>query len=98
MAIFLILLSYTKPLDEVDRWLDDHKAWVKQGFDDGVFVLSGGQRPRVGGAIIAVGDTREQVETRAAQDPFIDRGVATAQVIEVRPSTVDERVSLLRDG
>ncbi|CAH1666326.1 YciI family protein [Chelatococcus asaccharovorans] len=96
--MFLILLSYTKPLDEVDLWLDDHKAWVKQGFDDGVFVLAGGQSPRVGGVVIAIGETREQVESRAARDPFVHKGVAAAQVIEVRPSTLDARLKFLHAG
>lgn len=96
--MFLILLSYTKPLDEVDRWLDDHKAWVKQGFDDGVFILAGGQLPRVGGVVVAIGETREQIEGRAAQDPFVRHGVAAAQVIEVRPSTLDARIEFLRAG
>ena len=53
--MFIILLTYTKPLDQVDRHLADHKAWVKQGFEDGIFILSGGQRPRTGGALLALG-------------------------------------------
>jgi uncharacterized protein YciI len=94
--MFIVLLTYTKPLEEVDRFLADHKAWLKHGFDDGVFVLSGGQRPRVGGALIAVGADREALQARVAQDPFVVRGVATAQIIEVVPSAVDERLNLLR--
>lgn len=94
--MFIILLSYTKPLEEVDRFLDPHKVWVAQGFADGVFVLSGGQKPRTGGCILALGDDREAIEARAAQDPFVLRGVATAQVIEVKPGRMDERIGLLR--
>lgn len=40
-------------------------------------------------------DDRETIEARAAQDPFVLRGVATAQVIEVRPGRVDKRIGLL---
>lgn len=94
--MFLILLTYTKPLEDVDKHLTDHKAWVKRGFDDGVFVLSGGQRPRLGGALIAIGADRAAIQQRVDQDPFIVSGVATAVIIEVVPSTVDERLSLLR--
>jgi uncharacterized protein YciI len=74
----------------------DHKAWVKNGFDDGVFVLSGGQRPRVGGAIVALDKDRAAIEARVGRDPFVLSCAATAQIIEVVPSTVDDRVSLLR--
>lgn len=52
--MFIILLSYTRSLEEVDRFLEPHKAWVAQGFADGVFVLSGGQKPRTGGCILAL--------------------------------------------
>jgi uncharacterized protein YciI len=96
--MFILLLTYTKPLDDVDRWLDEHRAWVKQGFDDGVFVLAGGQRPRVGGAILAIGESKADLEDRAAQDPFVRHGVATTQVIEVRPTAVDGRIGLLGDS
>jgi uncharacterized protein YciI len=94
--MFIILLSYTKPLEEVDRFLEPHKAWVAKGFADGVFVLSGGQKPRTGGCILALGDAREAIEAKVAQDPFVLHGVATAQVIGVRPGRVDERIGLLR--
>lgn len=94
--MFIIILTYTKPLEEVDRHLADHKDWVKQGFDDGVFVLSGGQRPRVGGALIAIGGDRKAIDDRVQSDPFVRNGVASAQVLEVVPSTLDDRVSLLR--
>jgi uncharacterized protein YciI len=94
--VFIILLTYTKPLDEVDRHLAGHKAWVKQGFEDGVFILSGGQRPRTGGALLALGDDRSAIQTRADCDPFVLAGVATAEVIEVVPSTLDDRLNSLK--
>lgn len=90
--MFIILLTYTKPLDQVEQHLSDHKAWVKQGFDDGIFILSGGQRPRTGGALLALGDDRATLQARADLDPFVLAGVATAQVIEFIPSTLDERL------
>lgn len=93
--MFIILLTYTKPIDEVDLWIEPHKRWVAEGFDDGVFVLSGGQNPRAGGCILAIGDDRERIAARAAQDPFVLHGVAAVQVIEVRPGRLDERLALL---
>jgi uncharacterized protein YciI len=94
--MFIILLTYTKPLDEVDRHLAGHRAWVKQGFEEGVFILSGGQRPRTGGALLALGDDRSDIQARVNHDPFVLAGVATADVIEVVPSTLDDRLDWLR--
>ena len=94
--MFIILLTYTKQLDEVDRHLDAHKAWVKQGFEEGAFILSGGQRPRTGGALLALGDNRSAIQSRIVRDPFILAGVATAMVIEVVPPTLDDRLDWLK--
>lgn len=96
--MFVILLTYLRPVEEVDRFLDAHKSWVRQGFNDGVFLLSGGQRPRVGGVLLAHGVMRETLESRVSSDPFVVEGVASATVIEGVPSTVDPRLSFLKSA
>lgn len=93
---FLNTNRLCKPLEEVDRHLADHQAWVKQGFDDGVFVLSGGQRPRTGGALIAIGDDVGKIQARVDRDPFVVSGVAAAQLVEVIPFTVDARLAWMK--
>lgn len=94
--MFIIILTFSKPVEEVDRHLAAHKAWIKQGFDDGVFVLAGGRRPRTGGALLAIGDDRASIEARIELDPFVQNGVVTTQILQVVPTTVDERIGLLR--
>ena len=42
--------------------------------------------PRDGGIILAVGQSREEIESIAAQDPFVTNGLAEARVIEFRAS------------
>ena len=56
--MFVILLTYIKPLDEVDALMRKHMAWLNSHYDDGTFVVSGRQIPRTGGVIIANGDDR----------------------------------------
>ncbi len=94
--MFVILLTYLRPVEEVDRFLEAHKSWVRQGFEDGVFLLSGGQRPRVGGVLLAHGVEREALASRVSSDPFVVEGVASAMVIEVVPSTVDPQLAFLK--
>lgn len=96
--VFVIKLTYVKPVDEVDRFLSDHKAWVKKGFDEGVFLLSGGLRPRTGGLLLALGNDRGAIETRVSQDPFIVNSVASACIMEVMPSSLDERLGFVRSS
>jgi uncharacterized protein YciI len=82
--MFLLRLTYTKPLAEVDAHMRAHMAWLKRGYRDGHFVISGRQIPRAGGVIFARGDDRAAAEALAASDPFVAGGVATVEVIEFR--------------
>ena len=84
--MFVLLLTYTKPLDEVDALMRKHMAWLNEQYAAGRFVVSGRQIPRTGGVILARGDDREEIEALAASDPFVAGGVATCEVIQFRPS------------
>lgn len=84
--MFVLLLTYTRPLDEVDALMRDHVAWLNEHYDAGRFVVSGRQVPRTGGVILARGDDREEIERVAASDPFVSGGVATCEVIQFRAS------------
>jgi uncharacterized protein YciI len=83
--VCVITLAYTASLDEVDRHMPAHVAWLEKGFDEGVFLLAGRQVPRVGGVILCRGH-RDEVEAVAATDPFVTEGVASVTVTEVATS------------
>jgi uncharacterized protein YciI len=84
--VFVLLLTYTKPLAEVDALMRRHMAWLDAQYDAGRFIVSGRQIPRSGGVIVARGEDREEIETLAASDPFVSGGVATCEVIQFRAS------------
>src|SRR6478736_3531388 len=74
--MFVLLLTYTKPLAEVDTLMRRHMAWLDAQYEAGRFVVSGRRIPRTGGVIVARGDDREEIEALAASDPFVKGGVA----------------------
>lgn len=76
--------------------MDAHNAWIRQGFDDGVFLLVGGLAPGAGGAVVAHNTSREAFEARVQADPFVAEGVVTAQIIEIAPGRTDERLAFLK--
>ena len=78
---FILLLTYTKPLPEVDALISDHMAWLNEHYETGRFLVSGRRIPRTGGVIIARGVDRDEIEDLATSDPFVSRGVATVEVI-----------------
>jgi uncharacterized protein YciI len=86
MAMFLILLTYVRPLDEIDRLVDDHNAYLERNYDAGRFIVSGRREPRIGGVIIAHAESVREINATVAEDPFVREGVAEHEVIEFVPS------------
>jgi len=84
--VFVLLLTYVKPLPEVDALMREHVAWLKEHYAAGRFVVSGRRIPRTGGVILARGDDRAEIEALAATDPFVRGGVATCEIVQFRPS------------
>ena len=73
--MFILSLTYTAPLNEVDKHIAPHMAWVTMGYDEGLFLASGRKEPRTGGVILAIG-ARAELEALVATDPFVTAGVA----------------------
>ena len=42
--------------------MQEHHAWIKHGFDQGIFLLTGSIQPNLGGVIIAVGVSKQVLE------------------------------------
>jgi uncharacterized protein YciI len=84
--MFVLLLTYIKPLPEVDALMRTHMAWLNEQYANGRFIVSGRRIPRTGGVILARGDDLAEIEALAATDPFVTGGVATCEVIEFRAS------------
>ena len=80
--MFILSLTYVQPQEESDRLMELHMAWVKQGYDSGMFHASGRKVPRTGGVILAKGD-RSDIEAFVAADPFSLHGVADYEITEV---------------
>ena len=84
--LFIIELNYKASLDEIDRNMPAHMAFLKKYYDAGKFLVSGRKVPRDGGVIIAVGKSRSEIEAIAREDPFCSRGLSDFRVIEFRAS------------
>jgi uncharacterized protein YciI len=84
--MFVVLLTYVRPLAEVDALMREHVAWLNEHYDAGRFVVSGRQVPRTGGVILARGDDRDEIERIVASDPFVTGAVATSEIIQFRAS------------
>jgi len=84
--MFVIELIYKADLAEIDAHMKAHVAFLKKHYDAGTFLVSGRKVPRDGGIIVALGDSREQIEALMREDPFCANGLADVRVIEFRAS------------
>jgi len=84
--MFVIELTYKVPLAEIDAAMKPHMAFLRKHYKSGAFLVSGRKIPRDGGIILAVGESREQIEAIMRDDPFCARGLADVRVIEFRVS------------
>jgi uncharacterized protein YciI len=84
--MFVIELTYKTELSEIDAHMRAHMAFLNKHYAAGTFVLSGRKIPREGGIILAVGESREQIEALVKEDPFHRHGLADFRVIEFRAS------------
>ena len=84
--MFVIELIYKVALDQIDAHMPAHMTFLKKYYASGHFLVSGRKIPRDGGIIIAVGDSREQIEAIVREDPFVLHNQAEFRVIEFRAS------------
>ncbi|MCH7342550.1 YciI family protein [Pelomonas sp. CA6] len=84
--MFIVLLHYLQPLTVVEQHLAEHRAFLDRHYAAGHFVASGPQVPRIGGAILARGLSRRELDAVLAEDPFHREKVAQYQVIEFEPN------------
>ena len=96
--MFMILLRFAANKDQTEQFFEAHKAWIKKGFEDGVFLLAGGIQPGVGGAIAAHNTTRKELGERIDKDPFVANNVVSAEILEITPSMTDQRLDFLKSG
>src|SRR3954470_18201952 len=86
MLMFVIELTYKVDLDQIDKHMTAHVKFLKKYYASGNFLVSGRKIPREGGIILAVADSREQIETLIKEDPFCKLGLADVRIIEFRAS------------
>jgi uncharacterized protein YciI len=91
----IILLKFSVNKSDAGKFMEGHKAWVKRGFDDGVFLLAGSLEPELGGGILAYNTSSAELQRRVSDDPFVVEDVVKAEIFELDPGKADERLHFL---
>ena len=93
--MFVVLLKFAGNKGKAGQFMEPHKAWLQRGFDDGIFLLAGSLQPSLGGAIMAHNSSMPDLQERVNADPFVVEGVVSAEILEISPSSVDDRLKCL---
>lgn len=93
--MFVITLRFADKT-RAPQFMDGHNAWIRRGFDDGVFLLVGSLEPKAGSAILAHNASAEKIEARVKDDPFVAQGIVSAEILAIAPGRTDERLVFLK--
>jgi uncharacterized protein YciI len=93
--MFVVLLKFSGNKDRAGQFMDGHKEWLKRGFDEGVFLLAGSLQPNSGGGILAHNTSLPELQSRVKADPFVEKDVVNAEILEIAPSRADERLKFI---
>jgi uncharacterized protein YciI len=96
--MFIITLTYQQGPEQIDALLADHRAFLREQYDNGVFLMSGRMVPRTGGVIVATADSRADIEAVIELDPFKQAGAASYQITEFVPTMTADFLSTFRQA
>ena len=80
--MFIIDLKYIVPLEELDKHMTAHVKFLKEYYKKNIFVASGRKVPRTGGIILALADSKENIEKIIQEDPFYIHKLAEFSITE----------------
>lgn len=83
--MFIVLITYQKPLSEVDQYLAAHRDFLSGGYEKNYLICSGPQNPRTGGVLLSQLSNRTTLEEFIANDPFYINKIASYEIIEFNP-------------
>jgi len=94
--MFIVTLTYLKPVEEIDALMHDHVEWLNKGYEQGLFIASGRRVPRVGGVILARSGDEQALRDALARDPFVIHGAARCDLVEFAPSMAAPGAEVLK--
>ncbi|QYR19508.1 YciI family protein [Paenibacillus sp. sptzw28] len=93
--MYIVLLSYIKPLEEIEALLSVHVQFLDEQYKQKKFIFSGPRNPRIGGVIVANIQSKDELNAILQKDPFHMQKAADYEIIEFTPTKYDPRLSVI---
>ena len=88
--MFIVNLTYVKPLEKVEKHLAEHIKFLNKYYTINKFICSGRKNPRTGGVILCNAKNMEEVNEIISEDPFNKNSIANYDVVEFQPTKYTE--------
>jgi uncharacterized protein YciI len=86
MNIFIIILKYIKPLEIINLYRKEHLFFLATYYDNGLLLISGRKVTQEGGVIVAISNSKEEINDFIKLDPFFIHQLAEYKVHEFAPT------------
>ncbi len=94
--MFLLIVNYIQPTDEVSKHVATHSEWVKKYIDEEIFLFAGPKKNKLGGAILVKSIDRDILDKILAEDSYVKEKVAEYQVIDFDCKVTSPDFALLK--
>ena len=93
--MFIINITYKTELENIDQHLEEHIEFLNEQYQLKNFIASGKKIPRTGGIILAIMDSKSELENIIEKDPFKKHELVDYELIEFVPSKSIEELKFL---
>ncbi|MBV9576548.1 MAG: hypothetical protein JO149_07980 [Gammaproteobacteria bacterium] len=80
--MYLLIVSYVKPAEEVTPHIETHSVWVKKYLKEGIFLMAGQKKSKLGGAILVKSMDKNTLRKIIEEDSYVTADVAEYQIID----------------
>ena len=84
--MFIANLTYVKPMEEVEKYLEEHIAFLEKYYKAEKFICSGRKNPRTGGIILFNAKDETEMKQMISEDPFHINKIANYEITEFYPT------------
>jgi uncharacterized protein YciI len=85
MKHFVVEATYLAPVEQVREAYPRHRAWLKKGYELGLFLCSGPKIPPTGGYLVARAESVEVLQTMFEEEPLNKERLASFTFTEFNP-------------
>lgn len=93
--MFLLIVTYTKPIESVTPHVQAHVDWVNKYINEKVFLFAGPKKDKNGGAILTKSMDRALLNKIIAEDSYVKANVCDYQLIDFDCKVVAPGLELL---